>query len=91
MYKKILVPLDGSELAEKVLPYAIQLTARFQAETILLHIFASGESQPLGMSKAYIKHTAEKVMEQLQEIAPKSKETRRAEFHVPSTWVNVKE
>ena len=26
MYKKILVPLDGSELAEKVLPYAIQLT-----------------------------------------------------------------
>jgi nucleotide-binding universal stress UspA family protein len=73
MYKKILVPLDGSELAEKVLPYAIQLTARFQAETILLHVFAAGEPQPLGMSKAYIKHTAEKVREQLQEIAPKSK------------------
>jgi nucleotide-binding universal stress UspA family protein len=48
MYKKILVPLDGSELAEKVLPYAIQLTARFQAETILLHIFAPGQSQPFG-------------------------------------------
>jgi nucleotide-binding universal stress UspA family protein len=73
MYKKILVPLDGSELAEKVLPYAIQLTSRFQAETVLLHVYAVGESQPLGMSKAYIKHTAEKAREQLQEIAPKSK------------------
>ena len=73
MYKKILVPLDGSELAEKVLPYVIQLTSRFQAETVLLHVYAAGESQPLGMSKAYIRHTAEKVREQLQEIAPKSK------------------
>ena len=73
MYKKILVPLDGSELAEKVLPYAIQLTARFQAETVLLHVFAAGEPQSLGMSKAYIEHTAEKVREQLQGIVPKSK------------------
>ena len=73
MYKKILVPLDGSELAEKVLPYAIQLTARFQTETVLLHVFAAGESQSSGIVKAYIEHTAEKVREQLQEIAPKSK------------------
>ena len=73
MYKKILVPLDGSELAEKVLPYAIQLTARFQAETVLLHVFAAGESQSSGMSKAYIEHTAEKVRERLQEIAQKSR------------------
>ena len=73
MNKKILVPLDGSELAEKVLPYAIQLTSRFQAETVLLHVFAAGESQSLGMNKVYIEHTAEKVREQLQEIAPKPK------------------
>jgi nucleotide-binding universal stress UspA family protein len=73
MYKKILVPLDGSELAEKVLPYAIQLTSRFQAETVLLHVFVAGESQSSGMSKAYIEYTAEKVREQLQEIALKSK------------------
>ena len=73
MYKKILVPLDGSELAEKVLPYAIQLTARFRAEAVLLHVFAAGESQSLGMSKAYIEHTAEKIRKQLQEIAQKSR------------------
>ena len=73
MYKKILVPLDGSQLAEKVLPYAIQLTSRFQAETVLLHVFGAGEPQSKGMSKAYIEHTAEKIREQLLEIAPKSK------------------
>ena len=72
MYKKILVPLDGSQLAEKVLPYATQLTSRFQAETVLLHVFAAGESQSTGMSKAYIKHMAEKVRMQLQEITPKA-------------------
>ena len=73
MYKKILVPLDGSELAEKVLPYAIQLTARFQTETVLLHVVAAGESQSSGMVKAYIEHTAEKVRARLQEIVPKPK------------------
>ena len=73
MYKKIMVPLDGSELAEKVLPYAIQLTARFQTETVLLHVVAAGESQSSGIVKAYIEHTAEKVRARLQEIAPKPK------------------
>jgi hypothetical protein len=35
----------------------------------------------------------EKKIQQNGEKYPvlKSKETRRAEFHVPSTWVNVKE
>ena len=73
MYKKILVPLDGSELAEKVLPYAIQLTSRFQAETILLHVFGAGESQSFDMSKAYIEHTTEMFSGQLQKIIPRSK------------------
>ena len=36
MIKKILVPLDGSELAEKALPYAANLAQRYQAEMILV-------------------------------------------------------
>lgn len=36
MYQKILVPLDGSELAEKALPYAREIAHRFDAELILL-------------------------------------------------------
>jgi len=36
MYKKILVPLDGSELAEKALDHAEKLAEAFDAEVILL-------------------------------------------------------
>jgi nucleotide-binding universal stress UspA family protein len=35
MFKKILVCLDGSELAEKVLPYAIEQAKHFESELVL--------------------------------------------------------
>lgn len=38
MFKRILVPLDGSELAEKALPYAEALAQKFGAELILLRV-----------------------------------------------------
>lgn len=38
MYKKILVPLDGSELAEQVLPLVIELASGSGAEIILLRV-----------------------------------------------------
>jgi nucleotide-binding universal stress UspA family protein len=38
MLRKILVPLDGSTLAEKALPYAGALSRRFEAELILLWV-----------------------------------------------------
>lgn len=42
-YKKILVPLDGSELAEKVLTTAVDLAESFSAELLLLRV-----REPLG-------------------------------------------
>lgn len=38
MYKKILVPLDGSELAEQVLPQVSQLAGCTGAEVVLLRV-----------------------------------------------------
>jgi len=38
MYKKILVPLDGSELAEKALPHAVALAKQSSAEVTLLTV-----------------------------------------------------
>ena len=38
MYKKILVPLDGSTLAESILPYAKSLAKTEQAQIILLRV-----------------------------------------------------
>ena len=40
MYKKILVPLDGSELAEKALDHAEKLAETFDAEVVLLQVVA---------------------------------------------------
>lgn len=42
-YEKILVPLDGSELAEVALPYAEQLAGKLGSEIILLHVSGSTE------------------------------------------------
>lgn len=42
MFKRILVPLDGSSLAEAVLPVARYMAERFQAALILLHIIEKG-------------------------------------------------
>jgi nucleotide-binding universal stress UspA family protein len=38
MYKRILVPLDGSDLAEEALPHAMAQASCFHAEVILLKV-----------------------------------------------------
>jgi nucleotide-binding universal stress UspA family protein len=38
MFKKILVPLDGSSLAECVLPHAVILAKKMGAELVLIHV-----------------------------------------------------
>jgi nucleotide-binding universal stress UspA family protein len=38
MFKKILVCLDGSELAEQILPYAVEEALRFQGKLVLLQV-----------------------------------------------------
>ena len=38
MYKRILLPLDGSALAEQALPHAIVQAERCQAELVLLKV-----------------------------------------------------
>ncbi|MDH7482389.1 MAG: universal stress protein [Armatimonadota bacterium] len=38
MFKEILVPLDGSELAEKAIPYAVELAKKFDSRITLLSV-----------------------------------------------------
>ena len=38
MYKKILVPLDGSKRAEAILPHVEELAHRFDAKIVFLEI-----------------------------------------------------
>lgn len=51
MFNKILVPLDGSELAAKVLPQVVELAKTFNSQVTLLHCchteaFGVGEAAP---------------------------------------------
>ena len=47
MFKKILVPLDGSKLAEKALPYAESLAQKYEAELILVWVLQRPMLVPL--------------------------------------------
>jgi nucleotide-binding universal stress UspA family protein len=41
MYKRVLVPLDGSQLAESILPFVEQVAGPLQAEVVLLAVIES--------------------------------------------------
>lgn len=45
MYKRILVPLDGSIFSEAVLPHAQTLAKELDAEIILLHVIAKPSTE----------------------------------------------
>ena len=46
MYEKVLVCLDGSELAEQVIPYAAEVARRFNSAVVLIRVV----SQPVIMT-----------------------------------------
>ena len=72
MYERILIPLDGSPLAEQALPYAVAQAERFQAELILLKVLVplarSYNLPPRAVRKAE-EATREIVQEYLERLA----------------------
>ncbi len=68
MYKSMLVPLDGSELAEVVLPYAEELAARLRLEVVCLHVYGVGEDDPASVHRAYVERVADSVTAHTEEI-----------------------
>jgi nucleotide-binding universal stress UspA family protein len=59
MFEKILVPLDGSELAEVALPYAEELAGRLGSKVTLLYVSESTEDQYRHMHQFYIQKMVE--------------------------------
>lgn len=76
MYKKIVVPLDGSNLAELSLDYAAKLAVKSGAQIILLHVChpcechcGRGDREFDAMHHFYIKYTAENFKQNLQGLS----------------------
>ena len=58
MFKRILVPMDTSKLAEIALPYAEELAVKLGSEIILLHVRTSADGPDKLEHKVYISKTA---------------------------------
>jgi len=68
MYKKMLVPLDGSKLAEVVFPYAKELAISLNLELILLHVSRHENSKLLPTYRTYVDHLHEVFRNQSAQI-----------------------
>ncbi|GIX48525.1 MAG: universal stress protein [Candidatus Tectimicrobiota bacterium] len=72
MYTKILVPLDGSEVAEVALPHAVALARTFGAELVLLRVahapFSPGRD-PLEAERAAVEESEQYLAEAAQRLA----------------------
>lgn len=72
MYKRMLVLLDGSKMAEVVFSYARELSGRLCLDLDLLHVCTAEEAQQLPMCRAYIEHMAETLQAQSEELRNKA-------------------
>lgn len=71
MYQRMLVPLDGSELAEAVLNYAKELAGRLNIDVILLYVCSPALREFVPMHRAYIEQVADTIRRQSQEVQEK--------------------
>lgn len=71
MYEKILVPLDGSQLAEVALPYAEELAGKLGSEITLLHVNVFPAYPDPHMSQLYLERVVETTKKGAQKWAKK--------------------
>ena len=69
MYKKIVVPLDGSPLAEVALPYAEELAGKIGSEIVLLSVLPSEETEEYQNHYSYIEKIVEMTMRQVKKYS----------------------
>ncbi len=69
MYKKMMVLLDGSELAEVVFDYAQELSGRMHLDVELLHVCSRQDIAQLPMRRAYMDRMAGQLCAKAEEIS----------------------
>jgi nucleotide-binding universal stress UspA family protein len=86
MYKSILVPLDGSKLAEAVLPAAASLTEKLSAPVTLLHIIE--QEAPTEVHKEHHLTQPDEANAYLQEVAKRAfPANAKVDWHVHTAAV----
>ena len=76
MFERILLPLDGSEIAEMILPYGEELARRLGAEVILFHIRGPEHQQDERMHQMYLDRLANTVKRNIRKRWRKGTEAK---------------
>lgn len=66
MFSKILLPLDGSQIAEKAVPYGEEFVKKLGSELVLLHVCGPEHRQLENMHRAYLEKWAETITEKVK-------------------------
>jgi nucleotide-binding universal stress UspA family protein len=76
MFEKILLPLDGSELAEIALPYGEELARSLGSELILFHVHGPEHEHYERMHQMYLNRLAETVKRNVRDGQPNGTEVK---------------
>ena len=76
MFERILLPLDGSEVAEIALPYAEELASRLSSEVVLYHVRGHEHPEQAHMHQVYLDRLAESVRGNISKTLPKGIEVK---------------
>jgi len=81
VFGRILMPLDGSRLAEAAIAYGAELTARLGSELILLHVYPSEQQSFIPMHQLYLREVSKGVQSYIEKRFPRCEDwTLRTEI-----------
>jgi nucleotide-binding universal stress UspA family protein len=67
MYDKVMVPLDGSNAAEVVLPYAEEIAVRFNSDLVFVSVGGTALTQRENLFRSYLRAIEERVRSELKD------------------------
>ena len=76
MFERILLPLDGSEVAEMALPYGEELASRLGSELVLYHVHGPERGDLKRVHQMYLDRLAETVGANIRKLQPQSAEVK---------------
>jgi len=66
MFERILIPLDGTEIAEVAVPYVEELASKFGSEAILYHTYGREYREQKHIYENYLDRLADTVRKNIQ-------------------------